>query len=134
MEKYTFEEFEDILNSGYQVYFTYLKNRYLLFKTTENCYTQELVHVGAKNPPARSIAPITRLYTKMAEDIPDITTIDLTIPNRHSKSRLGIVFSICRHSSYHGTPLRQTAWVLSKQIVNFLICHKIVTIFFIYML
>ena len=32
MEKYTFEEFEKILDDGYQVYFTYLKNRYLLFK------------------------------------------------------------------------------------------------------
>ena len=33
MENYKFEEFEEILNSGYQVYFTYLTNRYLLFKT-----------------------------------------------------------------------------------------------------
>ena len=27
MENYTFDEFEEILNNGYQVYFTYLKNR-----------------------------------------------------------------------------------------------------------
>ncbi len=48
MEGYTFEEFEEILNDGYQVYFTYLKNRYLLFKTNENCYTQKLNAVRAK--------------------------------------------------------------------------------------
>ena len=53
METYTFEEFEEILDKGYQVYFTYLKNRYLVFKTTENCYTQRLIHVGQKNPPAK---------------------------------------------------------------------------------
>ena len=48
MEKYTFDEFEEILNQGYQVYFTYLENRYLLFKTTENCYTQKLISVRTK--------------------------------------------------------------------------------------
>ena len=48
MENYTFDEFEEILNNGYQVYFTYLKNRYLLFKSAENCYTQKLMLVRAK--------------------------------------------------------------------------------------
>lgn len=48
MENYTFEEFEEILDNGYQVYFTYLKNRYLLFKTTDNCYTQKLIAVRAE--------------------------------------------------------------------------------------
>jgi len=61
MENYTFEEFENILNSGYQVYFTYLNNRYLLFKTTENCYTQKLIHVGQRNPPAR-MSMVTKKY------------------------------------------------------------------------
>ena len=49
MEGYTFDEFEKILDDGYQVYFIYLKNRYLLFKTAENCYTQKLIHIGQKN-------------------------------------------------------------------------------------
>lgn len=61
MGDYTFEEFEEILNNGYQVYFTYLKNRYLLFKTAENCYTQKLIHVGQKNPPAK-MSMITKKY------------------------------------------------------------------------
>ncbi len=50
MENYTFDEFEKILDDGYQVYFTYLKNRFLLFKTTDNCYTQKLIAVRTKKP------------------------------------------------------------------------------------
>ncbi len=61
MEGYSFEEFDDILDQGYQVYFTYLKNRYLLFKTNENCYTQRLIHVGQKNPPP-NISMVTKKY------------------------------------------------------------------------
>jgi len=61
MENYTFEQFEEILNTGYQVYFTYLKNRYLLFKTAENCYTQKLIHIGQKNPPAKN-QMVTKKY------------------------------------------------------------------------
>lgn len=48
MNNYTFDEFEEILDNGYQVYFTYLKNRYLLFKSAENCYTQKLILVRTK--------------------------------------------------------------------------------------
>ena len=48
MENYSFDEFDKILDDGYQVYFTYLKNRFLLFKSAENCYTQKLILVRAK--------------------------------------------------------------------------------------
>ena len=41
--KYTFDEFYKNLEDGYQIYFTYVRNRYLLFKTSENCYTQQLI-------------------------------------------------------------------------------------------
>jgi hypothetical protein len=61
MEELTFDEFETILDDGYQVYFTYLQNRYLIFKTTENCYTKKLIHQGSKNPPAK-MAMITKKY------------------------------------------------------------------------
>lgn len=61
MKTNNFEEFEKTLDEGYQVYFTYLKNRYLLFKTTENCYTQKLIHVGQKNPPPR-MQMVTKKY------------------------------------------------------------------------
>lgn len=61
MDNHTFDEFEKILNNGYQIYFTYLNNRYLVFKTSENCYTQKLVHQGSKNPPKR-LSMITKKY------------------------------------------------------------------------
>lgn len=52
-EKYTFERFEEELNNGFQIYFTYVRNRYLVFKTSENCYTQELISIHEKNPQPR---------------------------------------------------------------------------------
>ena len=54
MENYTFDEFEKILEAGYQVYFTYLKNRYLLFKSSDNCYTQKLIYVRTKEPTTKT--------------------------------------------------------------------------------
>ena len=33
--KYTFKQFDKNLDDGYQIYFTYVRNRYLLFKTSE---------------------------------------------------------------------------------------------------
>ncbi len=61
MEAYTFEQFKKILDDGYQIYFTYLKNRYLIFKTNDNCYTQKLIMCGQRNPPAK-MSMITRKY------------------------------------------------------------------------
>ena len=43
MEDYTFEKMWVDLRDGYQIYYTYVGNRYLLFKTAENCYTQKLL-------------------------------------------------------------------------------------------
>ena len=54
MEKgYTFEMMWEDLNDGYQIYYTYEKNRYLLFKTAQNCYTQKLLSYTSKNPQPR---------------------------------------------------------------------------------
>ena len=39
MEGYTFEKMWVDLKNGYQIYYTYVGNRYVLFKTAENCYT-----------------------------------------------------------------------------------------------
>ena len=43
MEKYTFEQFETELDNGFQIYLTFVNNRYLIYKTNHNCYTQELI-------------------------------------------------------------------------------------------
>ena len=37
----------------YQIYLTYVKNRYLVYKTAANCYTQELMDYDEKNPQPR---------------------------------------------------------------------------------
>ena len=52
-KNYTFERFEEELDNGYQMYYTYVRNRYLLFKTAENCYTQKLLSEDSKNPQAK---------------------------------------------------------------------------------
>lgn len=60
---YTFERLENELDNGFQVYFTFVNNRYLVFKTTDNCYTQKLISVHDKNPQPR-MAMITRRRLK----------------------------------------------------------------------
>lgn len=58
-KKYTFEKLEEELNMGYQIYYTYVRNRYLLFKTADNCYTQKLISIHDKNP-----QPVMAMLTK----------------------------------------------------------------------
>ena len=60
--KYNFEEFNNNLEEGYQIYFTYVRNRYLLYKTAENCYTQKLLTDNDKNPlPRHSMLTFKRV-------------------------------------------------------------------------
>lgn len=56
---YKYANFEKDLNHGYQIYLTYINNRYLIYKTTTNCYTQELLDYDEKNPQPR-VSMITR--------------------------------------------------------------------------
>lgn len=58
-DKYTLEKFEEELDMGYQIYFTYVRNRYLIFKSSENCYTQKLITIKEKNP-----HPVMQMLTK----------------------------------------------------------------------
>ena len=53
MENYTFEDMWLDLKNGYQIYYTYVRNRYVLFKTAKNCYTQKLISDNPKNPQPR---------------------------------------------------------------------------------
>lgn len=50
---YKLKDFEADLNNGYQIYLTYVSNRYLVYKTAPNCYTQELIEYDEKNPQPR---------------------------------------------------------------------------------
>ena len=47
---YSFERMENELDNGYIIFYTYVRNRYQLFKTSENCYTQQLLTENLKNP------------------------------------------------------------------------------------
>lgn len=55
MEEYTFEKMWLDLKNGYQIYYTYVGNRYVLFKTAENCYTQKLLSTDKKSPHPRQL-------------------------------------------------------------------------------
>lgn len=57
--KYTLERMKEKLENGYEVYYTYVRNRYLLFKTSDNCYTQKLLTIHEKNP-----HPVMEMLTK----------------------------------------------------------------------
>ena len=46
--KYTFKRMNEELDNGYIIFFTYVRNRYQLFKTSENSYTQQLLTENPK--------------------------------------------------------------------------------------
>jgi hypothetical protein len=48
--KYTFNRMYKDLDDGYKILFTYLQNRYLVYKVNDNCYMQELVEQHSRNP------------------------------------------------------------------------------------
>ena len=75
-EKYTFKQFDKNLDDGYQIYFTYVRNRYLLFKTSENCYTQKLLEEDEKNPQPR-MAIIT--HKRVKEIFPFMENIEYKV-------------------------------------------------------
>ena len=61
--EYNFAKFEKDLNNGYQIYLTYVNNRYLIYKTAEDCFAQELLDYDEKNPQPR-VSMITKKRLK----------------------------------------------------------------------
>ena len=53
MEEYTFERLWKELNDGFQIYYTYMKRRYLLTKLDKNCYSRVVVSEQEKGPHPR---------------------------------------------------------------------------------
>lgn len=80
--KLTFKQFVQNLNDGYQIYFTYVRNRYLIFKTSENCYTQKLLSEDPKNPLARH-AVIT--HKRVKEMFPFMEEIEYKASNNETE-------------------------------------------------
>lgn len=76
--EFTFKQMEKNLDDGYQIYFTYVRNRYLIFKTSENCYTQKLLTEDSKNPQPRH-AVIT--HRRVKEMFPFMTDVEYKISN-----------------------------------------------------
>lgn len=73
---YTFKQFKQNLDDGYEIYYTYVRNRYLLFKTSENCYTQKLITIKEKNP-----HPVIQMLThkRIKEIFPYLEDIEYKI-------------------------------------------------------
>ena len=87
MENYTFEDMWVDLKNGYQIYYTYVRNRYVLFKTAKNCYTQKLITDNPKNPQPR----MTMLTLKRVKEMfPHMEDIEYKVRN-------GIDFNINKH-------------------------------------
>ena len=64
-KNYTFEMMWEDLDDGYQIYYTYVRNRYLLFRTAKNCYTQKLLSENTKNPhPKTTMLTLKRVKEK----------------------------------------------------------------------
>ena len=81
MENYTFERFEEELDNGYQMYYTYVRNRYLLFKTAENCYTQKLLTNDKKNPQPRMLMLTLKRVKEIlkTDEEKNISRLEITI-------------------------------------------------------
>ena len=60
---YKLINFEHDLNKGYKIFLRYVNNKYLIYKTTENCYTLELLDYDESNPQPR-ISMITKKRMK----------------------------------------------------------------------
>ena len=72
MNQYTFEMMYEDLRNGYQIYYTYVKNRYLLFRTAKNCYTQKLISDNTKNPQPKSTVLTLKRVKEMFPFMEDI--------------------------------------------------------------
>lgn len=53
-ENYTFEMFWEDLNNGFQINYTYMDCRYLIYKMNTNCYKNELIIAPEKCPHQKS--------------------------------------------------------------------------------
>lgn len=72
MENYTLEKLKEDLDSGFGLYFNYNNNRYLMYKVTENCYSQELVTIKEKSPHARMSLISSKALKEMFPFMEDI--------------------------------------------------------------
>ncbi|MBQ9658326.1 MAG: hypothetical protein IJV31_06125 [Clostridia bacterium] len=72
MEDYTFEKMWQDLQNGYEIHYTYVRNKYILFKTAKNCYTQKLISNNSKNPQPKTSMLTLKRVMEMFPDMEDI--------------------------------------------------------------
>ena len=71
-KEYTFEMMWEDLNNGYEIHYTYVRNKHLLFKTAQNCYTQKLLSNHAKNAQPRISMLTLKRVREMFPNMEDI--------------------------------------------------------------
>ena len=74
-----FEQFWQALHDGYQIYYKYMYNKYLLYKVTNNCYKEELVTFNDKSPHPRFTMVTLK---KIHEIFPHITDIEYKVQEK----------------------------------------------------
>lgn len=72
MEEYTFEKMWLDLKNGYQIFYNFNGNKYVLFKTAENCYTQKLLSSDKKNPQPKMLMLTLKRVKEIFPDMQDI--------------------------------------------------------------
>ena len=72
MEDYSFERLWKELDEGYQIYYTYMKKRYILTKLGKNCYSKELANKDDKGPHPKSQIVTLKSVMELFEFMEDI--------------------------------------------------------------
>lgn len=75
-QDYSFEQLWRDLNTGYQIYYTYMDVRYLLSKLRSNCYSKQVIESSEKSP-----HPKTQIITlkSVKESFPFMENIEYKI-------------------------------------------------------
>ena len=69
---YTFEKFFEDLKNGFQIYYTYMGCRYLIYKLTKNCYKNELVEAPEKCPHQKNAILTLKRVKEIFDDMTEL--------------------------------------------------------------
>ncbi|MBR1539572.1 MAG: hypothetical protein IJ629_00010 [Clostridia bacterium] len=69
---YTFEKFFEDLKNGFQIYYTYMGCRYLIYKLTKNCYKNELIEAPPKCPHQKNAILTLKRVREIFDDMTEL--------------------------------------------------------------
>ena len=69
---YTFEKFFEDLKNGFQIYYTYMGCRYLIYKLTKNCYKNELIEAPEKCPHQKNAILTLKRVKEIFDDMTEL--------------------------------------------------------------